>query len=175
MLSAGDWVLNQTNRITFVMVDTAGTEVAGLGTGFTLQLSKNGGAFAGSAGTKAEIGNGWYSYIATAGESDTAGPVAIRVTGAGAVQQNLVYGVSPSLVLSAAQLQALADAILKRGSSNVDGTAELGSIYELIQAILEGDTSSGNWVINETDGVTLFNTRQLATDPAALPIVGVSQ
>lgn len=175
MLAAGDWVLNQTNKITFVMVNTAGVEVAGLGTGFTLQLSKNGAAFAASAGTKAEIGNGWYSYIATAGESDTAGPVAVKVTGAGAVQQNLVYGVSPSLVLSTAQLQALADAILKRGTSHVDGVADLGSLYELIQAILEGDTSSGNWVIYETDGVTVFNTRQVDTDALALPITGISQ
>lgn len=86
-----EWQLNQQNRIAFVMVDSNSSEVAGLGAGFTLQLSKNGGAFAGSAGTKAEIGNGWYTYLATVGEADTVGPVAIRVTGAGAVQQNLEY------------------------------------------------------------------------------------
>lgn len=85
-----EWTLNGVQEIDFVMVDTDGTEVTGLGSGFTLQLRKPGGSFTGSAGTKAEIGNGWYRYTNTAGEADTVGPVAIRVTGAGAVQQNLL-------------------------------------------------------------------------------------
>lgn len=88
---SNEWQLNQANKITFVMVDSNNAEVAGLGSGFTLQVSKNGGAFAASAGTKAEIGSGWYSYLATAAEADTIGPVSIKVTGAGAVQQNLEY------------------------------------------------------------------------------------
>jgi len=83
--------LNQANLITFVMVDTNGTEVAGLGTGYTLTVSKAGGAFAASAGTKAEISNGWYRYTLTASECDTLGALSIKVTGAGAAQQNLAY------------------------------------------------------------------------------------
>jgi hypothetical protein len=35
----------------------------------------------------------WYSYLLTAAETDTVGPLALRVTGAGCVQQNLVYDV----------------------------------------------------------------------------------
>ena len=85
------WRLNQANRIVFVMVDNTNTEVAGLGGGFTLELCKAAGAFAASAGTKAEIANGWYTYLATASEADTIGPIAVKVTGAGAVQQNLAY------------------------------------------------------------------------------------
>lgn len=88
---ADEWQLNQANRIDFVMVDSSNTEVSGLGSGFTLQVSKNGGGFNASGGTKAEIGSGWYTYLSTAGEADTVGPVAIKVTGAGAVQQNLEY------------------------------------------------------------------------------------
>jgi hypothetical protein len=91
MLSAGAWKLSQQNLITFVLVDTNGNEVTGLGNGFTLELSKAGAAFAGSAGTKAEISNGWYKYTSTAGEADTVGPVAIKVTHASIVQQNLEY------------------------------------------------------------------------------------
>lgn len=91
MLSAGAWKLSQQNLITFVLVDASGDEVAGLGNGFALQLSKAGGAFQASAGTKAEIGSGWYSYLSTSGESDTVGPVAVIVTGSGSVQQNLEY------------------------------------------------------------------------------------
>ena len=87
-----DWILDQQNRILFVMVDNAGAEVAGLGGGgLTLELSKDGGAFVGSAGTKAEVSDGWYSYLGTAGEADTIGPVAITANGAGCVQQNLEY------------------------------------------------------------------------------------
>lgn len=100
MLSAGSWKLSQQNLITFVMVDSNGTEVTGLGSGFTLQLSKAGGAFAASAGTKAEIGSGWYKYLSTAGEADTVGPVAIKVTGAGALQQNLEYVVEQRTITS---------------------------------------------------------------------------
>lgn len=85
------WAPNQQNRICFVMIDSNNSELPGLGSGYTLQLSKNGGAFAVSGGTKAEIGGGWYTYLATAAEADTIGPIAIRVTGAGAVQQNLEY------------------------------------------------------------------------------------
>jgi len=90
-MSAYELVRNQANLITFVMIDSSGGEVAGLGTGFTLEISKAGGAFASGAGTKAEMGGGWYSYEITADEADSLGPVAVKVTGAGAVQQNLEY------------------------------------------------------------------------------------
>lgn len=86
-------LINETKKITFVMVDSAGVEVTGLGTGFALQVSKNAGAFGASAGTKAEIGSGWYSYVFTATETNTLGPLAVKVTGAGAVQQNILYEV----------------------------------------------------------------------------------
>ena len=85
------WQLDQQNTIAFVLVNSSNQEVSGLGGTFSLELSKNGGAFAASAGTKGEISNGWYYYISTAGEADTYGPVAIRVTGAGIIQQNLEY------------------------------------------------------------------------------------
>lgn len=87
----GEWQVNQTNLITFVMVDASYTEVAGLGNTFTLSISKNGGPFLPSAGVKAEISNGWYSYLSTVAEANTYGPVSIRVTGVGCIQQNLEY------------------------------------------------------------------------------------
>jgi hypothetical protein len=83
--------INQPNTIPFVMVNASGTEVTGLGTTFVVSVSKNGGAFNAGAGAKSEIGSGWYQYIATAGECDTAGPLSIKITGAGCLQQNLVY------------------------------------------------------------------------------------
>ena len=90
-MSAFEWELNQQNRIDFVMIDGSGGEVSGLGAGVTMQVSKNGGAFSPAGGTVTEIGNGWYSYLSTAGEADTVGPIALTATGAGTVQQNLEY------------------------------------------------------------------------------------
>lgn len=86
--------LSQAQMITFVMVNAAGVEVAGLADTFTLQVSKAGGAFAASTGAKTEIGSGWYTYTLSAAETNTAGPLSIRVTGAGSVQQNLEYTVA---------------------------------------------------------------------------------
>ena len=85
------WELDQQNRIAFVMIDGSGGEVAGLAGSLSLEISKDGGALVASGGTDGEIGSGWYWYLSTAGEADTIGPVAIRVTAPGAIQQNLEY------------------------------------------------------------------------------------
>lgn len=91
MLTATAWRLNLSNTIDFVMVDNSGFEVPGLGTTFEVMIAKNNGGFAPGIGSKEEIGLGWYRYVATAGESDTPGPVAIAVTHLDTVQQNLEY------------------------------------------------------------------------------------
>lgn len=91
MLILDEWVPNQSNTIYFVLVDSNNQEVTGLGNTFVLNLSKNGAAFVPSAGTKSEIGLGWYKYVSTAGEANTLGKVIIVVTGGGIIQQNLVY------------------------------------------------------------------------------------
>jgi len=101
-----DLLFNQQNLIEFVMVDSSNVEVPGLGAGFTLEISKNGGAFVASAGAKSEKGSGWYEYLTTAAESDTIGPIAIRVTGAGAMQQNLAYRVKAELLDEADGVEA---------------------------------------------------------------------
>ena len=98
MLSAGAWRKNQPNTILFVLVDQTGIEATGLGSAFVLEICKGAGVFQASAGTKAELSGGWYKYTATAGEADTSGPVAIRVNGAGIVQQNLEYIVDDRVV-----------------------------------------------------------------------------
>lgn len=94
MLNAGNWTPNQQNVILFVLVDAFGVEVTGLGSSFTLRISKAGATFATGAGTKSEVGLGWYRYVATAAEADTPGPVAIAVTEASVIQQNLEYVVA---------------------------------------------------------------------------------
>ena len=91
VIGAGVWELDNVNTITFVLVDAANVEVTGIGNAFTLELSKNGGAFVPSAGTKSEISDGWYRYIATAGEADTIGIISININHASTIQQNLEY------------------------------------------------------------------------------------
>jgi hypothetical protein len=86
-----DLALNVANPFPFVLVDANNAEVLGLGGTFTVLVSKNGGAFGASAGAKAELSGGWYRYTALAAECDTAGPLALRITGVGTIQQNLVY------------------------------------------------------------------------------------
>lgn len=98
MLNAGNWTPNQQNSILFVLVDSSGAEVIGLGSSFTLQISKAGAAFATGAGAKSEVGLGWYRYVSTAAEADTPGPVAIVVSHASTIQQNLEYVVADRVV-----------------------------------------------------------------------------
>lgn len=85
------WVPNQRNLVTFILADANGDEVTGLDDAFTLVIGKAGGALVAGAGDKAEMGNGWYSYLATVAEADTPGPVSLSITGAGVKQQNLEY------------------------------------------------------------------------------------
>lgn len=100
-----DWTLDQANEIKFVMIDSAGTEV----TGATLSVfvCKPGGTFGAAAGSSAELGNGWYKYTSTAGESDTSGELAIRVTAAGCLQQNLTCQVGAAAAVWASSTRTL--------------------------------------------------------------------
>jgi hypothetical protein len=82
---------SQKARISFVMVDALYQEVSGLGGTPVIHISKNGGPWVLSTGLKGEIGFGWYYYDFSAIETDTVGPLAIYVTGAGCIQQNLEY------------------------------------------------------------------------------------
>jgi len=86
---------SEEHLVMFVMIDASGVEVAGLGTAFSVEISKNGGSFAAGAGVKSEIGSGWYSYLLSESETDTIGPLAMRVNAVGCVQQNLLYEVVP--------------------------------------------------------------------------------
>lgn len=90
--------LNQAQMIAFVLVDSDCEVVDGLTNTYTLEVSKAGGAFAGSTGVKGEISDGWYHYTLTAAECDTIGPLAIKVTHASVVQQNLLFFVFEACV-----------------------------------------------------------------------------
>ncbi len=86
----------------------------------------------------------------------------------------LASGAVTASALATDAAQEIADTVLARSRSNVDNTASEDSLYELIGAILDGDTSSGDLEIFKTDGTTVFNTRALGTNPSAIPITSIS-
>jgi hypothetical protein len=111
---------NQVQRITFVMVSDAGTEVPGLAGTFDLEVSKNGAPFAAGVGAKAEISAGWYLYTLAAAETDTVGPLAVRITAAGCAQQNLEYVVVDRAITAIAFTYTVTNAVTTLPIEGVD-------------------------------------------------------
>ena len=74
------------------------------------------------------------------------------------------------------ELNALADAIIRRSRSHSNAAAETGSLYELIGIATQSDTladSGATLTVYETDGTTPFNTRSLNLDPGAQPVAAI--
>jgi len=117
-----DLTKDAANAIPFVLVDANNAEVPGLGAVFTVLLSRNGAGFGASAGTKAELAGGWYLYTATAGECDTVGPLALKITGAGCQQQNLVCTVTAPILTS----QEVANAVTNLAPVGTPATGSVG-------------------------------------------------
>lgn len=69
-----------TPKIPVLMVSTADDKTAVTGATVTVQVSKNGGAFATAAGSVSEVANGWYVVTLSATETNTAGPLLVRAT-----------------------------------------------------------------------------------------------
>lgn len=68
---------------------------------------------------------------------------------------------------------AIADEVLKRGVSNVEGTADTTSLAAVILAVLESSISGTTWTIRKTGGAT-FVTKTVTVDATADPITGVT-
>jgi len=69
-----------TTKIPVLMVSTSDDKTAVTGATVTVQVSKNGGAFATVAGSVTEIANGWYVCTLSATETNTVGPLLVRAT-----------------------------------------------------------------------------------------------
>ena len=76
--------------------------------------------------------------------------------------------------LAADAMTDIADAVLSRGVDNVEATADVGSLAELILAAFESALAGVNWTIYETDHLTVFNTRTVSLNATAQPVVGVT-
>jgi hypothetical protein len=68
----------------------------------------------------------------------------------------------------------IADTVLKRSASSVEGAAAEHSLCSIILAGLESSIdTNGNWNIRKTDG-TPYLTKQVTLDQSAAPITGVT-
>lgn len=68
---------------------------------------------------------------------------------------------------------AIADAVLSRGVSNVQDTADTTSLAAVILATFESAVVGTDWVIRKTSGAT-FVVKTLTIDAAADPVIGVA-
>jgi hypothetical protein len=68
---------------------------------------------------------------------------------------------------------AIADAVLSRGVSNVQDTADTTSLAALILATFESGVAGTVWTIRKTGGST-FVVKSLILDATATPIIGVT-
>jgi hypothetical protein len=141
-------------------------------TGLTLnaKLYDDAGAQVGSDITSGivEIGDGIYTYKHTSVPDDHYGCFVMYKSTDATIK--VALSVSPI----EGELTALADALIRRGRSHSDGSAETGSLYELIGESTQSATSGTTLTTYETDGTTVFNTRTLTLDPNAQPVAAIA-
>lgn len=81
--------------IPLFMVDETDLKTPETGLSPTVNISKNGGAFAAASGAVSEIGGGWYSLAGNATDRNTLGELIIEATATGAAPFRAVYSVVP--------------------------------------------------------------------------------
>ncbi len=88
---------------------------------------------------------------------------------------SIAADVAAAKTLTAAERNAVADAVLTRDVSNVEATANDHSLCYVVLAMSEADTTTlaGKLTVFRTDGLTQFVQKTIATDAAAEPITGV--
>lgn len=144
------------NEIPFVLVDASGSEVIGVGSAFTVELRESGGVFIAGAGSKSEVGGGWYLYTATADECGVSGALALRITAAGAAQQNLVYRIVPFPLVA----QDVANAVSKLAPAA--GAPAAGSVGAHLDTLIDATTA----IKAITDDLDLSNVTQVVANKA---------
>ena len=75
--------------------------------------------------------------------------------------------------LSIPDANTVADAVLSRGVSNVEDTADTTSLAALLLAAFESSVSGTTWTIRKTGGTT-FVVKTVTVDAAADPITGIT-
>lgn len=83
-------------------------------------------------------------------------------------------GAIDAAALAADAGNEIADAVLSRNVSNVEGTAGEHTLCTVVLAMLENSISGTTLTILRTDGVTTHATKTLTTNASAEPITGIA-
>ncbi len=177
--------------VPFALVDrsTGAPVETGVASGY---ITKDGGTQVATTNAPVHKGNGQWTINLTASEMDAA-LVGVVIIHASAVPVNLTFGTSAKViadlndfdpaadvvatvttVTNQHSLAAIGQAVLSTSAATVEGSAPIYSLAGLIFAAFESVISGSTWTIRQSDGVTTFATRAVASDAAANPVVSVS-
>jgi hypothetical protein len=102
----------------------------------------------------------------------------VTITGTGLDPADLEFvlvGIDPkATTLPATANNAIADAILSRNVSNVEGSAGEHTLCTVVLAMLEHSISGTTLTVKRTDGSTTHYTKTLTTDAGAEPITAIT-
>lgn len=132
----------------------------------TVNISKNGAAFSGAAGTVAEVGNGWYSIDLTTNDTDTNGDLAFYITAGGADDTDFVDQVTTNNFND-----TLPANVTQIASQNVNtGVAQLG-----VNVVQYASGTAGSTKFGTPDVNVKYYSLGTARTPtiAGIPIVDV--
>lgn len=150
--------------IVFFMADSSDHRTAKTGLTPSVNISKNGGAFASSGGTVAEISNGFYKYTFTATETNTNGPLAVRITGTAADEWRDIHEVR-TLEADKSTLDSLVTTI---GTPvNADISADIAATHARIGAPVSATIATDIAAVQTTANTISSNIGTPATDLAA--------
>lgn len=167
-------------KIMFLLVDETDDETPETGKSPTVTISKNGGAFASTTNSAAELSGGWYAVTLTTTETNTLGELVVEASDTGTDVYRTIYQVlaapSTSIIITQAQHDAIADNVLRRLASNVEASSDGDTPGQksLLGVILKitGRTriAAAKMETYKNDETTLFFDQNVTTDPAADPI-----
>ena len=163
--------------IVFLMVDATDDETAKTGLSPSVQISRNGAAFASVTNAVSEISNGWYKVTLTATETNTDGPLIMRATGASAdewrdihqvvttVPANVVSMAADTLTSSALAASAVSE--IQTGLSTLDAAA-VRTALGLASANLDTQLSTISGYVDTEVAAIKAKTDNLPANPAAV-------
>ncbi len=156
-------------RITFPIFDADGDLVTGA-TGLDSEVSKDGGTFADCTNEATEIAtsSGMYYLDLTSTEMDAATvAIIVKTSSAGAK--------TTPIVIYTEGINAIADGVLSRAISNVEGTAAFrtlaGAVAKLVNRVGISGSTLTVYKTNDTDAM---GTQQVTSTPDAAPITEVN-
>ncbi|MBN1344519.1 MAG: hypothetical protein JXQ73_17650 [Phycisphaerae bacterium] len=144
----------------FKMVDEYDFATPESGKSPTVDVSKDGGAFAGAANGPSEIGDGWYA-VALTSEETTADVLILKATGSGCAQTDEAFYLPAHTAGSA--VDATAEAVLREAINDHKGQADsLAAAVNLIRRAVAGKRdqtiATGTIRVYDTDDTSVLTT-----------------